>query len=158
MVMQDRQLFLDSMAMKAQRCAECGDARGTFAVARALSGRALGSTNAVYQLDGTLTDCPASRERRWQQHFSTVFNGPVVDKHSLREEASPSSQIPFTLDLGPAAVEAAFAQLGRNKGVGPDQIPAELLQAGEEAAAYQYSLINCRVLMSASWPTQWRGG
>ena len=44
---------------------------------------------------------------------------------------SPPHGAPITLDVGPAATERAFTRLGRNKGVGPDNIAAEVLQAGD---------------------------
>ena len=95
---------------------------------------------------------------RWQEHYATVFNGSVVEIADMREDPRPASTCSSTMNVGPAATEQAFKKLGRNKGVGKDAIPAELLQAGERAIATKYSEINERVLENASWPTQWRGG
>ena len=158
LVERDRHVFLDAMAAKAQTCAVHGDSRGAYAVIRALAGRELGATSAVYELDGTVTDSKVSLERRWQQHFAKVFNGSVVSKIALREPPRPPSTVPCTLNLGPEALESAIAKLGGNKGVGPDLIPAELLKAGGSAAAVRYSEVSRRIEMNASWPSQWRGG
>eukprot|EP00973_Karenia_brevis_P081254 11265305-Karenia_brevis.AAC.1 len=62
------------------------------------------------------------------------------------------------MDVGPACTAKAFRALGRGRGVGHDEIPAELLQAGGDPLACKYSAINQRVLSNYSWPTQWRGG
>lgn len=76
----------------------------------------------------------------------------------MREDPRPATATSTSLDVGPVATEMSFKLLGRNKGVGRDQIPAEVLQAGEGAIAAKYAEINERVLENASWPTQWRGG
>ena len=64
----------------------------------------------------------------------------------------------ITLDCGPAATERAFSLLGRNKGVGIDGIPAEVLQAGGAPAAILYSSVNQKVVDTYQWPTKLTGG
>ena len=61
------------------------------------------------------------------------------------------------MDVGPSATQNSFVHLGRNKGVGLDGLPAEVLVAGGAPAAVLYAGVNERVLENASWPTQWRG-
>ena len=47
---------------------------------------------------------------------------------------------------------------GEIGGVGPDEAPAELLQAGGTPAAILFSDINRRVTLNYQWPFQWNGG
>ena len=62
------------------------------------------------------------------------------------------------LDVGPIKTEAAIKRLGRNKGVGRDEVPAELLVAGGSAIAVKTSEIYQRVADSEQWVTAWCGG
>ena len=108
-------------------------------------------------MDGTLATDPADIAQRWQEHFAEVFCGEVVAKTALVAIA-PSIIGATALDVGPTATARAFRSLGRNKGVGLDAIPAELLQAGGDPLACKYADVNKKVLATASWPTSWRGG
>ena len=53
----------------------------------------------------------------------------------------------------PSATQHAFPRLGRNRGVGGDDLPAELLVAGGAPAAILCSSVNLRVAQNASWLT-----
>ena len=50
------------------------------------------------------------------------------------------------MDVGPVSTAAAYNVFGKNKGCGYDKLPAEVLQAGEDALACNYSCTNERVL------------
>ena len=115
----------------------------------------------LFKKDGELTTSRLEVDQRWQEHFEDVFAGQTVEVQSLREPDPEPPPKPCTtnMDVGPAATELPFAQLGRNKGVGRDGIPAELLlRAGGAPAAILYAGVNRRVLSNWAWPVQWRGG
>ena len=154
----DRKVYLDSLALKADRTANSHDSRSAYAIVKSLAGAAVQYNPMVRRLDGSLTESPDEADARWQEHYASVFGGDIVQECSVREAPRPQAPSPCTLDVGPAATEAAFAVLGNNKGVGLDEIPAELLKAGGGALACKYSEVNARVAANYSWPSQWRGG
>ena len=110
----------------------------------------------VLKLDGTLTASPAETEARWVEHYAAVYRGQVVGDAQL--VTKPRPDLPHvTMDVGPVATERSFALL-KNKGVGLDDIPSELLKAGDSPLAIHYSGVNQRVVNNATWPVSWRGG
>ena len=154
----DRRAYLDSLAMRAERAAELNNTRVAYAVVKSLSAASIQYNPMIKKLDGTLTECPDEADERWQEHYAKVFGGEVVTAPSLRQVMAVDAHRPNLLDGGPAATEASYAKLANNKGLGPDQIPAELLKAGGSALACKYSEINTRVAADHAWPSQWRGG
>ena len=60
--------------------------------------------------------------------------------------------------MAPSAVESVVAALQKRKGVGPDGVSSEILQAGGSAAAVKLAEIHERVILEASWPFSWTGG
>ncbi|CAK0907096.1 unnamed protein product [Prorocentrum cordatum] len=84
----------------------------------------------------------------------------VLDSMAIKPSAAEHSDL-LLLDVGTAgtaATAAAFRRLGRNKGVGEDNVFAEVLVAGGEPVAFLFSIVNRHVLHTYQWPTQWRGG
>ena len=95
---------------------------------------------------------------RWQEHFCEVFQGRATTSEEMKRPMAKPHKDNITLDCGPAAIERAFSLLGRNKGVGIDGIPAEVLQASGAPAAILYSSVNQKVVDTYQWPTKWTGG
>jgi hypothetical protein len=60
--------------------------------------------------------------------------------------------------LGLKLPSALSASLGKIKGTGRDEVPAELLQAGGSPMAVIFSAIYSRILNYRVWPTDWCGG
>ena len=60
--------------------------------------------------------------------------------------------------MSPSAVESVVAALHKRKGVGPDGVSSEILQAGGSAAAVKLAEIHELVILKASWPFTWTGG
>ena len=153
----DRAEFLDSMALKAAAAMQRNDLKTAFGVARSLGAAKTIQNTSVYKLDGSLTTSPEEESARWDEHFAAVFQGELVSRDQLRCKAELSPP-PVSLDTGVERTAAAFEALGKNKGVGPDGIPAELLQAGGAPCAVMYADINCRVAATLQWPVEWCGG
>ena len=161
MLEEDRQKYLDDMVRRSNAALTTGDMRTGYALVRALSGASFKQNPQLLKKDGSVTSSQVEVDLRWQEHFAEVLAGDVVQAAALhrRVPAVEGRQCVDTImEVGPEATELAFAKLGRNKGVGPDGIPAELLQAGEGATAVQYSAINELVLRDKRWPVQWCGG
>ncbi|CAK0905350.1 unnamed protein product, partial [Prorocentrum cordatum] len=159
LLQRDRQHFLDNLVLKADRAMDNADFRTAYAVVRSLSGSCTRASPVVQQLDGSLATDPEAVNARWTEHYAAVCNGQVTDTVSLKQAPVSSDLLTAAeLDVGPAATQSSFARLGRNKGVGRDRIPAELLVAGDAPLAILYSAINERVRDEGAWPVSWRGG
>eukprot|EP00973_Karenia_brevis_P019262 2640021-Karenia_brevis.AAC.1 len=52
----------------------------------------------------------------------------------------------------------ALKSLKRNRGLGKDEVPAELLQAGASAMAVKVSEVYQRIVDTEQWVTAWVGG
>ena len=50
------------------------------------------------------------------------------------------------------------ATLKQRKGVGPDGVSSEILQAGGSVVAVKMAELHERVILGASWPFGWTGG
>jgi len=94
----------------------------------------------------------------WQEHFAHVFRGSVTDKNNLVAASARDACNDSYIDVSPLTVAKSFKQLGQNKGVGPDRVPAELLKAGEYATAGHYSYLYTRIVHEERWPIDWAGG
>ncbi|CAK0907837.1 unnamed protein product [Prorocentrum cordatum] len=153
----DRAAFLQALAGKAQHAMLTSDMRTGYAVARALGAKKSAPTSSVRRKDGALTTSTREATERWEEHHSEVYRGQAL-------EDSANTYPPDVCDTkaaannGPESTRVAFGKLGRNKGVGPDQIPGELLAAGGCATASKYGDINAAVASTTRWPSQWHGG
>ncbi|CAK0802742.1 unnamed protein product, partial [Prorocentrum cordatum] len=135
----DRQLFLETNAQEAQLAAVRRDWRETSGIARA--------------------QWSAGQQGRWQEHFRDVLNGRPVTMAELKLKPTPPPD-PFASSIAalPDAVGASLLQLGRNKGVGRDGAPSELLVAGGDAVNEPLASIFEDIIDGERWPTSWTGG
>jgi hypothetical protein len=91
LVVDDRQVFLQRMAAEAQVAAWNGDARSCFAVVRALAGAGSQVAKVVKLKDGALSQSDEQRQARWQEHFSDVFKGSVVERAQLHGKSQSNT-------------------------------------------------------------------
>ena len=129
--------------------------RASFAMAKGLGAPHFIPNSAVKKKNGDLTQSSDEAISRWEEHYAEVYRGTGVTEADL---LAKNASHPVQMDAGPRATQTAFAKLGRNKGIGPDGIPAELLQAGGAAAAVKYSELNVRIASTHTWPVAWKGG
>ena len=122
--------------------------KSAYSVARSLGAAKASLHTELFKLDGTLTQSSQEVIERWDEHFADVFMGSLQSLNSLKTPEPPPHGLPCSFDFGPEATADSFAQLGRGKGMGPDGIPAELLQSGGLPAATLYSVINRRVSLN----------
>ena len=88
----------------------------------------------------------------------TYFGGRIVNKSEIRNSLGEPIVLTSSLETTPQITERAIRRLKRNRGVGVDDIPAELLQAGEGAMAVKVSEVCTRVKEEEQWPATWAGG
>ena len=77
--------------------------------------------------EGVLKTSEEARQACWQGHFCKVFNGKIVNRKQLKSVVSHQLVEDTLIRASPSNVEKSIAALGRNKGVGKDLLPAELL-------------------------------
>ena len=94
----------------------------------------------------------------FMQLNDAAYRGEILEKEMLPRQERADRRETSTINVGPAATEASFKKPGRNKGVGLDGIPAEVLCAGEGATAVTYSQINEHVAETGQRPYDWQGG
>ena len=150
--------FLNKKAYEAQCAAHNGDARTTFAIVKMLAGATSSAAKCVKLGDGTIANSETDRQLRWQEHFSSVFNGTMTSLEAIGDNPPASKVTDHNFHISPETTRAAFAALGHNKGCGPDTIPAEVLQARSSALAAKYADLERRVVCEETVPKQWRGG
>ena len=158
LVMRDRLDFLHKKAFEAQCAAHNGDAHTTFSIVKMLAGSVGPTTKCVKLADGTIANNENERQRRWQEHFCNVFNGEVTTLQGIDDNPPAHTVTVHDFRVSPESSRTAFAALGRNKGCGPDTIPAEVLQAGDSALAVKYADLEARIVSEEVIPRQWRGG
>ncbi len=84
---------------------------------------------------GTLTKTYEEKDCAWLAHLSAVFAGSntPLDEIGRREQCdSDDPRVGFTLQ----DTRQALARLRRNRSMGPDGMPAEVLLAGGEALVH----------------------
>ena len=159
MVNNDRFAFLENRAAEAQKAAWANDSRSTYAIVRQLAGaRTAPSNMPVLTKQGVSTANEEERQLRWIEHFKEVFNGRLVNQSEMTNPDVEPPVATSPLDTSPTASLKAIRKLGRNKGTGKDDIPAELLQVGSDAAAVKISELYSKIAAQEKWPLSWAGG
>ncbi|GKA58673.1 retrovirus-related pol polyprotein LINE-1 [Tanacetum coccineum] len=104
----------------------------------------------------TITDEEEIR-KRWGEYFSSLFNARA--REGQEEGVGPSRQPHpecYYSRISQAEVKTALQKMGRNKAVGPDQIPIEAWRClGDEGTFWLTSLFN-KIFTSAKMPEEWR--
>ena len=96
--------------------------------------------------DGTLSHDNVSRKRRWAEQFAEVLSGTIVP-NAASTVTCPQRVSGGHLDVPPMHMFTSIQKLGRNKGLGLDPIPAELIQCGGFAAAAKVSELCAKILL-----------
>jgi len=158
LVTADRLLFLQDRASAAADAASRGDSGASYAVVRSLAGRNVGrQPTHIRKPDGQLTRTDDERDQSWLQHFGRVFDADEVTFDVLERQqlAAPLAE---RLDFGEHEVACAINRLRRNRGMGSDGLPAEVLQAGGTPLVRRLTPLYRRVADEERWPVRWAGG
>ena len=130
----------------------------TYKFVRRLAGKAAIASVSIANADGSKTTSIHEQHLRWQEHYSGVFNAEVVGVDWLKRTRQALPCQPAVVSRSVEETRRALSVLKHNKGVGPDGIPAELLQSGESAIAVKLNEVECSILDEMRWPYQWQGG
>ena len=154
----DRIEFIDGMAMQAQAAALSNDFRKSFQIVRLLAGFTPRPLQAVRLKNGSLSTTIAERDDRWQEHYCETFNGYVAECPDVLATRPTSLVAQHNFQHNPSDLERSIAELGNNKGLGPDEFAAEVAKAGGSAFAVKLYDVARRIVEEERWPVQWKGG
>nr|GEZ80706.1 retrovirus-related Pol polyprotein LINE-1 [Tanacetum cinerariifolium] len=102
----------------------------------------------------TITD-EAKIKKRWKEYFLSLFNmrEPKGHKDGVGPNREPHTEC-YYLKISQAEVRTTFLKMGRNKAVGPDQIPIKSWKSqGDEGAFWLTSLFS-KIFTSAKMPEE----
>ncbi|GJV42344.1 RNA-directed DNA polymerase, eukaryota, reverse transcriptase zinc-binding domain protein [Tanacetum coccineum] len=104
----------------------------------------------------TITD-EEEIKKRWEEYFSSLFNAREPEGHE--EGVGPNRQ-PHTecyySRISQAEVRTALQKMGRNKAVGPDQIPIEAWKSLGDEGSFWLTILFNKIFTSARMPEEWR--
>ena len=82
--MLDRNVYLNNLAIQADRAMLHGDSSTAYSIVRKLSGKRAMQARVLQKLDGSLTTSAIEVAQVWQDHYATVYQGHVFSsKHAL---------------------------------------------------------------------------
>jgi Reverse transcriptase (RNA-dependent DNA polymerase)/Domain of unknown function (DUF6451) len=158
----DRRVWLNSIADKAQEAAEKHQTRELYRLTKRLSGKSTIVEKPVKSADGTpITDADLQLER-WTDYFSSTLNPQVNSSvsHTARLDLDvviPQPEIRININAPSLTeVSSAIASISSGKAPGPDGLFIELLKADlETATRYLHSIIGAFWEMG-SFPKGWK--
>ena len=97
-------------------------------------------------------------EKRWVEHFAQLFHAEVMplENVSFHDPDTRGKIAPYV--FREQVIRKQVRQLARNKGLGLDRIPAEILQAAEDAVVFLFVYFLKNVGRFHHVPISWRGG
>ncbi|GJU25141.1 retrovirus-related pol polyprotein LINE-1 [Tanacetum coccineum] len=96
-------------------------------------------------------------KQRWGEYFSSLFNTEEPEGHEGVVDQNTLPLIDYYYSrISQTEVRTAVHKMGRNKAVGPDQIPIEAWRSlGAEGISWLTILFN-KIFTSAKMPEEWR--
>ncbi|GJU91016.1 retrovirus-related pol polyprotein LINE-1 [Tanacetum coccineum] len=100
--------------------------------------------------------------KRWGEYFSSLFNeSPPIESRPERSGDVGSSRHQMHYDcyysrINQGEVRAALQRMGRNKAVGPDQIPIEAWRCLEDEGVKWLTCLFNKIFLGAKMPDEWR--
>eukprot|EP00959_Pyramimonas_sp_CCMP1952_P271099 5667780-Pyramimonas_sp.AAC.1 len=128
--------MLKEHASELERQALNGNFAGTFKIVRMLSRGGVRGNTDVKLDSGVLSASADDRDLAWLQHYSRAFQAEVKNLSEIVIPCPGRPPASLAPNMSPEATYKATQKLAKNKGVGCDGAPAELLQAGEWPLAF----------------------
>ena len=152
----DKENYLASVAEKADKCAIKGDHRSSYILVRQLGGNKPRQPLALEHEEGHIVSAPAAVRDRFIRHVAGVFDAKVCKFEDV--EFKQGNQNVGGFVFVNQKVQRQISKLAKTKGLGPDGVPAELLQlAIGPSTAFFTQLLNCSATCMYV-PAGWRGG
>ena len=157
-VRNDKRNYLESLATQAADASLQNDFAASYRIIRMLGGTQFKQSQVVWDKAGNDILTPEDVKLRWQEHFVEVFDACVVGGSEL-EALPPSLAHDFKYrDYSLCDIEAQVWKLGKRKACGPDDICAELIQAGGLPYVRFLHAIIGSCCKSGYVAQSWRGG
>ncbi|XP_071738793.1 uncharacterized protein [Rutidosis leptorrhynchoides] len=95
--------------------------------------------------------------KRWEEYFSSLFVGGRPERHEDLQDTDieQSHNIVDCERISQEEVRLALRKMGRNKSVGPDQIPIEAWRCLGEAGVRWLTCLFNKMLRSSKMPMEW---
>ncbi|GJZ54673.1 hypothetical protein Tco_0609558 [Tanacetum coccineum] len=128
-----------------------------IAKARERRRRDLGNIRYIKDEEGRTIVIEEDIRKRWGEYFSSLFNESRPERSVVVENSSQPLQLDcYYSRINQGEVRVALQKMGRNKAVGPDQIPIEAWRClGDEGIKWLTCLFN-KIFSSAKMPDEWR--
>ena len=154
----DKLCRLENLAMQAASAADDNDMAESNRVIRVLGGLPPKVAASIYDEDGNILNDRTAILDRWNRHFSNVSNGTVrpLETNAVGHEAIVPPLEKFACPI--EQVEVQVQKLATGKGVGPDEIPAEAIQAGGLPFIWFLHRVISAIFECGYVPVRWRGG
>jgi hypothetical protein len=109
--------------------------------------------NIIKDENGNLLADPQNVLNRWKHFFNQVLN--VHGVHDVRQMDIHTAE-PLVPEPSLVGVEIAIGKLKSYKSPGTDQIPAELIKAGDETLYSEIRKLICAIWNKEELPQQWK--
>ena len=160
-VRNDRRVWLNSLADRAQEAANHNQSRELYRLTKHLAGKAPPLEKPIKADDGSLITNVDLQVEYWTEHFRSVLNPPVSSSSShtvlpnLRLQISQPTKIS---DSKPSLTEvkAAIQEMKSGKAPGPDGLLIELYKADLETATRELHPIITAFWETGSIPESWK--
>ncbi|GJZ56632.1 hypothetical protein Tco_0611825 [Tanacetum coccineum] len=131
-------------------------AQKRIAKARQRRRRDIGEIYFIKDEAGRIVTDEEEFKQRWGEYFSSRFNTGEPEGHEGVVDQNTLPLIDYYSRISQTEVGNAVQKMGRNKAVGPDQIPIEAWRSlGAEGISWLTSLFN-KIFTSAKMPEEWR--
>ena len=158
----DRMQSICNIVGDAQDAADRNDGKKLYSLVKGLAGKEASPLRGIRDENGVMITDSSETLQRWRRHFCQLLKASVT--HDVAADCADASTAP-TIDLARLKfkptlkqVYRALATLNGDKGLGPDQISADILKAGGWRTAAVVHEIILRAIENEHVPVSWRGG
>ncbi|VDO73441.1 unnamed protein product [Schistosoma margrebowiei] len=124
----DKRKYVEDLAKTAEKAAREGNMTQLYDITKKPSGNRRKPERLVESKEGEVITNIEEQQNRWVEHFKELLNRPAP-LNPLNIEAAPAD---LPINVGPPTIEEismAIRQIKSGKAAGPDNIPADALQA-----------------------------
>ena len=153
----DKRSYIDRLAEEAEQAAGSGNLKQLYDTTRKLSGKYSKSERPVKDKEGKTIMAEEEQLNRWAEHFEELLNRP--------SPLNPPDIQPAIADLPISGdrpnreeIRKAIQKLKSGKAAGPDNIPAEALQADIDTTVEMLYPLFGKIWEEEEVPADWKEG